>query len=287
LSLATGATAAGGAQYPRARGLEDTLLRSFDGKADPASRRLFQPPVPAGADDPGTHPYVRYELLNKLFNNVTTRSNVFAVWVTVGFFEVDATSYQNGDNPVKLGKEVGSDTGTNKRFRMFSVVDRTNLALDGTNPPTSLVRQSPKAPFFIPFSPLDQTVPGTLAALGPAQLTGASQQIFTVLPSWVTPGQFMYDGRSCSLNVGDRLFIEQGTFREEQMIVSGFAQVTINGQPFTAMGLLTQQNGTAGSIHPDSCSLTNVRLGHPGPQGPIDPKNPRFRYVVPVASILE
>jgi hypothetical protein len=123
LSLATGYLQTGtpGTQFPNSRGIDDTLLRSHlaTGKVG----RLLQ----KSTDYSGTstvHPNIQYQLLNKIFNNVTTRSNVFAVWLTVGFFEVtdDTTT------PPTLGAEVFRSEGRNVRHRMFAIIDRTNLA---------------------------------------------------------------------------------------------------------------------------------------------------------------
>jgi hypothetical protein len=116
LSLATGVTPQGDTQYPRGTGIEDTLLRSYDGAG--GDRRLFQ------LSDSSLHPYLRDQLLTKLFGNVSTRSNVFAVWLTVGFFEViDDTS-----RPVKLGAEVGRAEMRHVRHRLFAIVDRSVIS---------------------------------------------------------------------------------------------------------------------------------------------------------------
>jgi hypothetical protein len=106
--------------FPDGSGIGDTLLRPAYTGGDPDSPRLFQ--VPGAA-----HPYLQDQLLNKIYNHLTTRSNVFAVWVTVGFFEVTDDTVR----PVRLGAEVGKAEGRHVRHRMFAVVDRSNLTLSG------------------------------------------------------------------------------------------------------------------------------------------------------------
>jgi type VI secretion system secreted protein VgrG len=51
-------------------------------------------------------PHQRDDLLNKIFNQVTTRSNVFSVWVTVGFFEVN--------EQITLGSSLTETGGTGR-----------------------------------------------------------------------------------------------------------------------------------------------------------------------------
>ena len=108
--LAAGSYPESDAQFPGS-GLADTLLRAQTGK-------------PLFWDATAPQPYHKSEMLIKVSNHVTTRSNVFAVWLTVGFFEVtDDTS-----RPVKLGAEVGRAENRQIRHRMFAVVDRSVLA---------------------------------------------------------------------------------------------------------------------------------------------------------------
>ena len=81
--------------------------------------------------------YFRYELLRRLGNMVTTRSNVYAIWITVGYFEllpnmqpdINGNLVQTVDaarpDGYQLGQELGSDTGEITRNRGFFIVDRT------------------------------------------------------------------------------------------------------------------------------------------------------------------
>jgi hypothetical protein len=112
-------------------GVDDTILRSLNGNGF-TDQRLFDVPDPQGGSP--LHPYQKGELLSKIYGQLTTRSNVFAVWLTVGFFEVakDPTTGQYvGDQyrPVKLGAELGAATNTNIRPRYFTVIDRTKMAI--------------------------------------------------------------------------------------------------------------------------------------------------------------
>ncbi|HWA99747.1 MAG TPA: hypothetical protein VG713_14690 [Pirellulales bacterium] len=79
--------------------------------------------------DPARDPYFRFQLLTKTGGFFTTRSNVYAIWVTVGFFEVQRIAGTppgpgNADG-YQLLREYGADTGAMKRYRGFAIIDRT------------------------------------------------------------------------------------------------------------------------------------------------------------------
>jgi hypothetical protein len=94
-------------------------------------------------DNTDRNPYFRYQGLSRLSNLVTTRSNVYAVWITVGYFEVEPAAQMlanlkppltpaqiqarlvNYPDGYALGRELGIDTGENQRHRAFYIIDRT------------------------------------------------------------------------------------------------------------------------------------------------------------------
>jgi hypothetical protein len=115
---------------------------------------LFSESFTGTAIDGERNPYFYYQPMTRMENLVTNRSNVFAIWVTIGYFEVEpAPSWDDpavqarfgGDGTpnspatiaaqalynrvypdgYQLGREVGSDTGNVKRPRGFYIVDRT------------------------------------------------------------------------------------------------------------------------------------------------------------------
>ena len=122
-------TAHPGAAYsghPQGNNIQGKRFRSssyaeLDGEPLPPA----QPPLltsggssPMFADASQTaDPFLRYGPINRLGNLVGTRSNVYAVWMTLGFFEVDSSG--------TVGNEAGSDTGEIGRHRAFYMIDRS------------------------------------------------------------------------------------------------------------------------------------------------------------------
>jgi hypothetical protein len=92
-----------------------------------------------GGADFRQHPFWRLEMMQRVMNLTTPRTHQYAVWITIGFFEV----IRQGDPGMMaaidprlafdiMGPEIGAVTGKNVRFRGFFLVDRTKLT--GFNP---------------------------------------------------------------------------------------------------------------------------------------------------------
>ncbi|HKM56448.1 MAG TPA: hypothetical protein VJY33_23795 [Isosphaeraceae bacterium] len=88
------------------------------------------------------HPYWRSEMMQKVMNLTTVRTHQYAVWITIGFFEVkregDLGMIAQGVPLLAydlLGPEIGAASGQTTRYRGFFLVDRTKLyGFDDTTP---------------------------------------------------------------------------------------------------------------------------------------------------------
>jgi hypothetical protein len=206
LPLSVGLNAGGTTQFPTlgTSVTTDTILRM----APNNQQLLFQNPgyVSGGntipPDTSAVHPYLQTQLLTKLYNNVTTRSNTFAVFVTVGFFQVT----NPGTTPPTLGAEIGRSEGRHIRHRMFALVDRTNLSVFSTSSGTKV--NGPTLPN--PANPFgNQTI--TLGSLG-------------------------------VIGVGSQLVIEPGTANEETVVVTAINPAGSPPNSITANFLLAHPN---------------------------------------------
>jgi hypothetical protein len=143
-------------------GVDCTLQRSIDAKrTGPGNAPLFEADTEKLYNHAERSAYFRMQPTVRLSNLVTTRSNVYAVWVTIGFFEVEElpaelqsttpdTEYQPVYNALAgmtnatladakksplfskiypgdyaLGQEDGIETGDIRRMRAFYIIDRT------------------------------------------------------------------------------------------------------------------------------------------------------------------
>jgi hypothetical protein len=158
---------------------------------DASPLRLLRLPPPPGP----SHPYLQRQLLTKVFNHLTTRSNVFAVWLTVGFFEVtDDTT-----RPVKLGAEIGRAENRHVRHRMFAIVDRTNLSIASCVTSLAQPVAAPPWPHPIPL---------------PAQTIAVGELRGTVAQPVTEPGL------AWRIRVGSTLVIDTGANQEAVTVLA-------------------------------------------------------------------
>lgn len=198
-------------QHPIGQGLNNTVMRDRPG--DPLQRSLLEIGRPGETID-----FRRHELLMKLTNNLTTRSNVFAVWCTVGYFEVLPTdpvtqvvvSEGTPGAVYRLGAELGRLEGRHKRHRFFAIVDRSVIDAWVLKQGSAY---SVSGGSLSPFGGASFPVVGN-AAIDPRRPTDVVQR---VLPAAAPAGSTVTIGTIASLSglvPGAWLFVDDGANSE-------------------------------------------------------------------------
>jgi hypothetical protein len=116
----------GGPDLSQLGSSEVGLLRRDASTGGNLNRPLFHlptdPTVPA-------NPATRLHALTRLSNLTTNQANCYAVWISLGKFEVTFNSAAMGSALIpdgyQLGPELGFEDGTQQRHRSFFIIDRT------------------------------------------------------------------------------------------------------------------------------------------------------------------
>jgi hypothetical protein len=228
----------------------------------PGGARLLEPPP---ATLPAT-PLRRYEMLGKMLTNLTTRSNVYGIWVTFGFFQVNQNP--NGQTLLQVGPEyVWPTLGTTLRHKMFAVVDRSQLQVWPTNNNGQAMVQL-QTPITLP---VNNGVQATFVTT-PFQLMNSSGQ---TIGSVTNPNT----NRTWTLQAGAMLTIDPNTPNEETVVVQpgiGTIASSLNGVQIPVVQATFWKNHAKGAVV--------ISRGNPGPWTQYDPT--KDRAVVPYTASI-
>jgi hypothetical protein len=206
---------------------------------------------PSGATLPGAESNARFELMSKILGNVTTRSNVYGVWLTVGFFQVvkDAAPPPNAA-PAQLGPEyVWPSSQGPIRHKYFAIIDRSQLQVWPTyDPQTAVALFRSNTAITVPDN--TKTPPTTWSTPPSITFQDKSGNATTTVTN-------PYNQRTWTLQAGAVLTYEPNTDNEETVVVYN------NGAGgFQATFWKNHAKGVA-----------VISRGNPGPWPLYDPKN--------------
>jgi hypothetical protein len=275
---------------PAGRGLNRTFLR--DSNAMAPSLPMFNVPTTAA---PQPHPYIQNEMLQKTYSHYTTRGNVFAVFVTTGFFLVRADPAVDfaGTNDQYRPPLLGSEVDTTLRHQFFAIVDRTNLTVDQN--PANGARIQGNRPIFLPYAPVNGNNPLTMTSMAATEPYNPSLAVTINVPSYgmgPNGGILVRDtidhygrdfdqagtnstGEVYEILAGKLLFVDVGSRAEAAPVLN------VNA----ALGQVTIATSFR---HHAGCAVCTQQLGNPGPQPlPIDYESPPYSGVVPFRVILK
>lgn len=206
--------------------------------------------------------YFQAEPLRKVLNNLTTVNHQYAVFLTIGYFDVEnenpprPAGYPTNPNipvPPTLGAEAYLSVPGDLRQKFAAVIDTTHMALE---PATNNVPV--QTPFF---TALEQTAR--------PDMSGNAQIIIAAARTDATAVYVAADGAEVAIQAGSQLVIGYGA---DQQVV------TVNGPP-VGQGTLAV-TGMTRTAWGGAC-VSNVRPGYAGPQPGFNYTDPRYRPVVP------
>jgi|GEM_PF-1808550 len=262
--------------------LSQTILRRNAGAqpylfANAGSRSSS--PVTYPSNVPNGPIYMQSEPVRKILNNVTTVNHQYAVFLTIGYFNVVGTvTVAPGVTIPQLGAEAYITVPGDMRQKFVGVVDMSNMGLDPVNSapatrPTTLASNLNWQPFF---TSVEQTAYGNgTAATGTLNIAYSAYD-----------GTYVYvaaDGQQVPFTTGSNLVIGYGS---EQQIVTVTGVSVPMGSQFAAVNVQTVNNSPFRTVWAGTC-VSNVRPGYPGPQAGFDYTSPTYQPVLPYIERLK
>ena len=242
----------------------------------------------------GPHEYLKSEAARKMFNNTTTVSNTYAVWVTVGFFKVDTSATGMvtegaGVTRQKLMEEVFLNVPGDLRQQYFAVVDRNNLTLDPAD--TTFKTQGPR-PFFTELQDTANAAATSIVVFANnATFSGATPTSLTLFadgqPVTIDPTQPNSPTNATTLYIGTGPIqgnpLGWATNRDKVTVTAITAFDKTTGRATLSVTPATPPL----NYHPAGSLVTNAVPGNPGPQPGFDYTSPTYQPVVPYVTRLK